>query len=247
MVDPKYNASNNTSSQTLCNKQPIMTTKKTALRDVQNDNKVPLPKPFGGSPLLKETESVLGAKRPTTDCPVSPLHHQSACNNTGNGHLVYVRRKSEAEVEKGSGSDNDQSADYPQLRQLSNNGDMVRQQNQVKDPKIAVLAAMAQAPSVSLFASSRTSLPASLGKQGNLLSPRLKSFPFSENSQGMSGPRWRERFIHLQAYLKNYDHLSQEAYLQMLRSLSSIERSRHAVDLEKRAICLLLEEGKRKC
>ncbi|KAK6924569.1 hypothetical protein RJ641_010769 [Dillenia turbinata] len=244
MVDPKYIASNNISSQSMCNKQPMMTAKKTALRDVQNDNRILPPKLFGSSPLLKETESVLGAKRPNTHCPISPPHHQSACNNTGNGHLVYVRRKSEAEGGKSSGSENDRSSDYPQLRQLSNNGDMVRRQHQVKDPKIAGLAAMAQAPLASLLASSRTPLPASLGKQGNLLSPGFKSFPFSENSQGRSGLHWRERFINLQAYLKNYDYLSQEAYIQMLRSLSSIERSRHAVDLEKRAIHLLLEEGR---
>ncbi|XP_078163396.1 uncharacterized protein LOC144558420 isoform X2 [Carex rostrata] len=55
---------------------------------------------------------------------------------------------------------------------------------------------------------------------------------------------WKERFIRLQAYLKNCDQSNQEDYIRMLRSLSAGGRSKHAVDLEKRAIHLLLEEGK---
>nr|CAD1821567.1 unnamed protein product [Ananas comosus var. bracteatus] len=45
-------------------------------------------------------------------------------------------------------------------------------------------------------------------------------------------------------FLKNCDQSSQEDYIRMLRSLSAAGRSKHAVELEKRAIQLLLEEGK---
>ncbi|KAJ3707185.1 hypothetical protein LUZ61_010890 [Rhynchospora tenuis] len=55
---------------------------------------------------------------------------------------------------------------------------------------------------------------------------------------------WKERFIRLQAFLKSCDQSNQEDYLRMLRSLSAVGRSKHAIELEKRAIHLLLEEGK---
>ncbi|KAJ1702721.1 hypothetical protein LUZ63_002500 [Rhynchospora breviuscula] len=55
---------------------------------------------------------------------------------------------------------------------------------------------------------------------------------------------WKERFIRLQAFLKSCDQSNQEDYIRMLRSLSAVGRSKHAIELEKRAIHLLLEEGK---
>uniref|UniRef100_A0A0D9W205 Uncharacterized protein n=1 Tax=Leersia perrieri TaxID=77586 RepID=A0A0D9W205_9ORYZ len=47
-----------------------------------------------------------------------------------------------------------------------------------------------------------------------------------------------------QTYLENCDRSTQEGYMRMLRSLSAADRSMHAIDLEKRAIHLLVEEGK---
>ncbi|KAJ4758951.1 integral membrane hemolysin-III-like protein [Rhynchospora pubera] len=55
---------------------------------------------------------------------------------------------------------------------------------------------------------------------------------------------WKARFIRLQAFLKSCDQSNQEDYIRMLRSLSAVGRSKHAIELEKRAIHLLLEEGK---
>ncbi|KAJ3693941.1 hypothetical protein LUZ60_009421 [Juncus effusus] len=55
---------------------------------------------------------------------------------------------------------------------------------------------------------------------------------------------WRERFVKLQIFLKDCDRSSQEDYIRMLRSLSAVGRSKHALDLEKRAMDLLMEEGK---
>ncbi|TVU00711.1 hypothetical protein EJB05_53853, partial [Eragrostis curvula] len=55
---------------------------------------------------------------------------------------------------------------------------------------------------------------------------------------------WSERFNRLQTYLENCDRSTQEGYLRKLRSLSAAGRSMHAIELEKRAIHLLVEEGK---
>ncbi|CAL5082700.1 unnamed protein product [Urochloa decumbens] len=53
-----------------------------------------------------------------------------------------------------------------------------------------------------------------------------------------------ERFLRLQAFLRNNEQSGQEEYIRMLQSLSSVGRSKHAIELEKRAANLLIEEGK---
>ncbi|KAL4572617.1 hypothetical protein LXL04_019397 [Taraxacum kok-saghyz] len=55
---------------------------------------------------------------------------------------------------------------------------------------------------------------------------------------------WNVRFGQLQKYLKQCDTSNHEVYLQELRSFSPDECSRHAVELEKRAIQLVVEEGR---
>lgn len=55
---------------------------------------------------------------------------------------------------------------------------------------------------------------------------------------------WKERFIRLQTFLRNNEQSGQEEYIHMLRSLSSVGRSKHAIELENRAVSLLIEEGK---
>ncbi|RVW85699.1 hypothetical protein CK203_033429 [Vitis vinifera] len=73
------------------------------IENLQNDNRTVLPKPLENSPAPKDAETtknvikLLGAKRPTPDRPLSPSRPQSLSSNGANGHLVYVRRKSEAE------------------------------------------------------------------------------------------------------------------------------------------------------
>lgn len=54
---------------------------------------------------------------------------------------------------------------------------------------------------------------------------------------------WNARFAQLHKYLKQCDNSNQEVYLQKLRSFSPDECSRHAVELEKRAIKLTFDEG----
>ncbi|XP_071733034.1 uncharacterized protein [Rutidosis leptorrhynchoides] len=53
-----------------------------------------------------------------------------------------------------------------------------------------------------------------------------------------------ERFIHLQNFIKQCDGSNNRENIELLMRLSPSELSRHAVDLEKRAIQLTIEEGK---
>ncbi|RWW74279.1 hypothetical protein BHE74_00017791 [Ensete ventricosum] len=90
--------------------------------------------------------------------------------------------------------------------------------------------------------------------------------PFTGDPHKVNNECWKDRFLRLQMFLKTCDQANQEDYIQsklhldyailqyknflydllivsVLRSLSAVGRSRHAVELEKRAIHLLLEEG----
>uniref|UniRef100_A0A0E0DAE8 Serine-rich 25 kDa antigen protein n=1 Tax=Oryza meridionalis TaxID=40149 RepID=A0A0E0DAE8_9ORYZ len=65
-----------------------------------------------------------------------------------------------------------------------------------------------------------------------------------DDTHKSSNQYWNVRFNRLQTYLDSCDRSTQEGYMRMLRSLSAADRSMHAIDLEKRAIHLLVEEGK---
>ncbi|CAN1802529.1 hypothetical protein LINPERHAP1_LOCUS23390 [Linum perenne] len=70
--------------------------------------------------------------------------------------------------------------------------------------------------------------------------PRFSAFAVPTR---MKRVHWEERYRQLQVSLKKLDGSDHEDYIQMLRSISSVELSRHAVELEKRSIQLSLEEG----
>ncbi|KAL5706172.1 hypothetical protein ACHQM5_024376 [Ranunculus cassubicifolius] len=62
--------------------------------------------------------------------------------------------------------------------------------------------------------------------------------------QRSSDQHWNERFFQLQTLLTSIDHAKNQENIKRLQSLTPAVRSKHGVDLEKRAIQLLLEEGK---
>ncbi|KAM0039447.1 hypothetical protein Hdeb2414_s0012g00382231 [Helianthus debilis subsp. tardiflorus] len=69
----------------------------------------------------------------------------------------------------------------------------------------------------------------------------IRSF---ENEQALSAmEHWSARFAQLHNYLRQCDASNQEVYLQKLRSFSPDECNRHAVELERRAIQLTMQEG----
>ncbi|XP_020237685.1 uncharacterized protein LOC109816929 isoform X1 [Cajanus cajan] len=247
-------------------KQLTVAVKKTALRDLQNDNKMIVPTSVGSSSFLKDkdpgTDSnrVSGTKRPLSDYPVNHHLQQSPSNNAANGHLVYVRRKSEAELGKGTAFENPSiNAFCPHSRQLCCEEETAQPKPQpketpkIKEPKVSCFPAFAPFPmSSSINSSGKPSVPISLGKSAIKLAPVESNYVTASSgpsTTSIGNPKglknyWEERYQQLQMFLRKLDQSDQEEYIQMLRSLSSVELSKHAVELEKRSIQLSLEEAK---
>uniref|UniRef100_A0A0E0GXE1 Serine-rich 25 kDa antigen protein n=1 Tax=Oryza nivara TaxID=4536 RepID=A0A0E0GXE1_ORYNI len=114
----------------------------------------------------------------------------------------------------------------------------------------------------SSVATNKPELPSSVAESGAIVSPKSpektneqivnkKNEPpvapgttVQDDTHKSSNQYWNVRFNRLQTYLESCDRSTQEGYMRMLRSLSAADRSMHAIDLEKRAIHLLVEEGK---
>ncbi|KAI3865869.1 hypothetical protein MKW92_009068 [Papaver armeniacum] len=254
MIDPKCNGHDNAGTGfPVGDKQQPIAAKKIALRDLQNDNRIVEPKSLTAPPLIKDpaptsdVTKVTGTKRPTPERPTSPVRHLSP--NSANGTFVYIRRKSDQEVTKGSNCENEtnKAINSPQLSQnIQGEKEATMQQIQVQGQKNSCFPAAPSMP-ITVPSGGPPSVTHSLKMPVNMSStmgPASTTDVLPTNPQRTSDQNWKERFPHLQMFLRNCDHSSQEEYIQMLKSLSSVGRSRHAVELEKRAIQLLCEEGK---
>ncbi|CAI0469172.1 unnamed protein product [Linum tenue] len=238
-------------------KQFPVAVKKAALRDVQNQNSghnfisnSPLTKNSGKS--MDTINKVSGTKRPSPESPIA--HNQSPNGNAANAQLVYVRRKSEAETGK-------INANSPNRKQVGHSGETNQLKSPTKEqPKVsrfsAFMAPMPVSTTISTSGKPSVSLPITQSPITQSSTPRFasvqstyhpfpaSSVPLSDNGNAMRVMHWEERYCQLQALLKKIDQSDQEDYIQMLRSISSVELSRHAVELEKRSIQLSLEEAK---
>ncbi|XP_012571971.1 uncharacterized protein [Cicer arietinum] len=220
---------------------------------MQNDNKKMVPTSVGSSSFLKDKDpgtgtdsnKASGTKRPSSDSPVNHHLQQSPGNNAANGHLVYVRRKSEGEMSKSTGFENTSiNSCCPHSRQLYCDEEIPTPKPQLKEPKVSCFPAFAPFPMASsLTSSGKPSIPISLGKSAVMLAP-VESNYMAAASSGPKNVNWEERYQQLQMLLRKVDQSDQAEYVQMLQSLSSVELSRHAVELEKRSIQLSLEEAK---
>ncbi|KAK1373753.1 putative Integral membrane protein hemolysin-III [Heracleum sosnowskyi] len=232
------------------------TTKKTALRDLQNDNERVVPKTVGSSALLTETGSsveavkICGTKRAPPESLLSNRHHSSG-GNAANGHLVYVRRKAETEPGKCSSDDSTSISADSQSKLNSHQNEHVKEHLQKKESDIPVPEALNFDKSSSECVSKAPAGPLPVPMSSNTVpSPvsdnlQVKSYQsFLDYQKRKKLQHWEERYYRLQNLLKQLDNSSQEGYVQMLRSLSSAELSRHAVELEKRSIQLSLTEGR---
>ncbi|KAG9144789.1 hypothetical protein Leryth_017259 [Lithospermum erythrorhizon] len=141
------------------------------------------------------------------------------------GHLVYVRRKPEVESSKSSGcGSRSVGTDCDPVTKSSNHDEAFKCREDLKEPE-----------------NKRTK---------NILSPSectphitgAGSLPADKKTVNFK--QLHERYCDLQDVLRALDQSNQDEYIQLLRSLSSVELNRHAVDLEKRAIQLTFEEAK---
>ncbi|XP_061977586.1 uncharacterized protein LOC133698613 isoform X4 [Populus nigra] len=228
------NADNNSS---IHDKHFPLVVKKTALRDVQNENRIP--KSVENSPLSKDGGKTMngikvsGAKRPSSeDLMYRPLPcYESSTSGAPNFRLVDARGKSEAEVGKLSHPEETAQPKRPQIESTVST--------------FPALVPMPVAPPI--ISSGKPSVPLPLG-QSSTFSPAESSYlPVgsivpSSNPKGEKNMHWEERYHQLQISLKKSDESDLDEYVQMLQSVSSVELSKHAIEVEKRSIQLSLEE-----
>ncbi|XP_015960619.1 uncharacterized protein LOC107484579 [Arachis duranensis] len=252
----EYGLSNSKMDLPNCDNQLDVAVRKTSLRDLQSDDKMKK-LTFVSSSLLKDKDvgpdsnNVFGSKRLLPHFSVNHLIQQSIGNNAANGHLLYARRKSEVELGKSIACENPSINDYCRyLSQLCCEQETAQIKPLIKVPKVSCFPTFAHFPMTSSMSSSRKpSVPISLRKSPLRLSPVESNYmiassgPASGNPKGLKSVHWEEQYQQLQMFLRKLDHSDQEEYILILRSLSFVELSRHAIELEKRSIQLSLEEG----
>ncbi|CAN4112623.1 unnamed protein product [Withania somnifera] len=213
------------------------------LQDSESENMVAASKSIK-SPLFAEANNmankvsnITGSKR-LPECLVKPLSRCST-NNSVCGHLVYVRRRPEGELSK-TAANNNQSCvtDYPQLKKLSQR-DEKTQTEVMKDARYYTPEVLLVHKTFSTGESNNNLASV------NVTSHQITSTrPLSDNYKKVNYKHWEEGYFQLQNLLHKLEQSKQEDYVHMLRSLSSVYLSSHAVELEKRSIRLALEEAK---
>ncbi|KAL1561496.1 hypothetical protein AAHA92_04190 [Salvia divinorum] len=222
--------------------------KKTALRDLQNENVGSVHKQHenllpGGGKSCGDRVKVCGNKRLTPERP-------SAYNGT-NENVMNARRRFELELGIGR-LHNSVEKKITSYSEAKNPAGQLRQDVTQKPMKNGNLhqgpvATPNNLKAIMAFSSSGPSVPNSLGKHRNStqvakVSEELPHTVDLKTTNDLLRIE-TERFIHLQKFLKQCDEAKQRDYTQMLMHLPPSELSKHAVELEKRAIQLTIEEG----
>lgn len=208
-------------------KQFPVAVKKTALRDVQNENRIPSKIENSAKDKVSvDAVKAAGTKRSLPKDPVSPpRYHQSPNSNAANAQLVYVRRKFETETSKSSASeirtinavdlnsgqqDHVEDASQSQLKM------------QLTEPKVSSFSAFSPMPVASLTtASGKPSVPFPVNSNTRS-SPAESNYnhvaspPLVNNLKGIKNLHWEERYHQLHVLLKKIDETDQEDYLQSM-------------------------------
>ncbi|XP_047328176.1 uncharacterized protein LOC124931693 [Impatiens glandulifera] len=211
--------------------------KKASLNDVQNDNRSFVDRKPNGDAV-----KVSGSKR-------LPPHQQTLINS--DLILANVRRRFEAELGTSRIRDNwDKSTTYLQSRpNVYNNKEDLPQETKIKDTNPA----LSSNSKASGLVSPKVvpSDPVALCKPGNNGFPAVESngikveMEFCPVNTEVTANKWQERFAGLQKFLNSCDDASgQRDYARRMKQLPPAELSKHAVELENRAIQLIIDEGK---
>ncbi|CAA2970290.1 Hypothetical predicted protein [Olea europaea subsp. europaea] len=232
--------------------------KKTALRELQNENVRSINKqressPFGGGRPSGNAIKVCGTKRLTPERPSSSSHLYMACNGA-NENVMNARRRFEFELGRGRLQDMEKYSDSPQLRNMSQMlQEIPQKETHMKEKHIHLIpvASKNQIAPMMTFSSGGPSVPSSLGKRSNVSqapgsdNPKVSSdLPHKIDLKRTNEQLRTDRFIQLHKILEHLEKTNPKEYIQKLLNLSPAELSKHAVELEKRAIQLALEEGK---
>ncbi|PIN01666.1 hypothetical protein CDL12_25826 [Handroanthus impetiginosus] len=248
MINTEHNGNGISSVRTATSahdKQLPLALKKTALRDVQNENVGSLHKQQesllpGGGRSSGDTIKVCGTKRLTPERPSSSQGLPSLAYNGTNENVMNARRRFELEL--GRGRLQNSVEKISDLRQ-----EFTQKITQMRDSNLhhIPVATSNNLTATMTFPSSGPSVPSSFVKHSNSTpaSNVSQELHRSGDTKGNSEQLRTERFIRLQKFLKQYDETNQTEYTQRLLHLSPAELSKHAVELEKKAIQLTIEEG----
>ncbi|XP_076881753.1 uncharacterized protein LOC143529974 [Bidens hawaiensis] len=193
---------NNIAGATTLHKQPVFTTKKTALREVQNNNNNLARDSCSEGLLPAHASKISGTKRATPDYASSPI----LSKNVASAHL-YVPSTYDGYQGKNVGYS--QSANLPQTKQ---------EVSQINGKNMHYSSVMSP----------------------NQMASRTSASRFNESKDEQRA----DRLVNLQNFINQCDASDYRDNIQLLLRLSPAELSRHAVELEKRAIQLTIEEGK---
>lgn len=233
------------------NKLPLpMNTKKTVLRDLQNENTNSMLTCTESPAFLKEngpeTKPVKVSSPKKSEPNQVPKQSQST---NANGHLVYVRRKPEAEspnTNKYVNRVNNSPCSPP--RKVGDEHRATEEKLQSKEPPLSnpqiVPTLTCLPPGKPSAPSAFEKSPHSMDEIGSDSCALSLSITPTDHPKRMKIHHWEERYSQLQDFLEMLDQSNQENYVQKLRSLSSEDLSSQAVQLEKRSIQLSLEEAK---
>ncbi|KZV55797.1 hypothetical protein F511_26614 [Dorcoceras hygrometricum] len=254
MINTEHNANEVCINGTCTHDKQLPTTlKKTALRDVQNENAGLMTKQqdnflAGVGKPNRDAVKVSGTKRLTPERPSSSQGLPSLTYNGMNENVMNARRRFELELGRGRLQKNVEIySDSSQLRNTAQPSQEVppkpaqMKDNSLKHMPVATSNNMTP---ITAFSSSVPSVP---NKQNNStqavkVSPEI---PRTVDIKSTNDQLRTERFIQLQKFLKQCDETNQRECMQMLLHLSPAELSKHAVELEKRAIQLTMEEDVR--
>ncbi|PIA46794.1 hypothetical protein AQUCO_01500381v1 [Aquilegia coerulea] len=220
--------------------------KETTLRTLKNDDSMMVPKPL----ISKDSGPFVDASMVSRIMiPVAESSKGPICpiNRSADGHLVYTRKKFKQEpLLKNNNYEKDTNIGYTQQDHQEQQSFQQQAQNEgIKIPCFTTVAPIAvTAPMVSDGASSPF-----LVRPLDELQSREPNHPTNSLSlshpafQRMNEQHWRARFLQLETKLRNCDHSSHEEYIQMFQRLPSVDHREHVVELERRAVKLLVEEG----
>ncbi|GFY97865.1 hypothetical protein Acr_12g0004060 [Actinidia rufa] len=186
--------------------------------------------------------------------PSSTPCNLSLSNNGENEHLNKTRGR--VELELGSGRIQDNMGNYADCLQLKHcllQPEISPRQNQTRENSMHFVPAATtnQMVPARTFPYGALSVPDSLGKPPGIAMHTAQSdslkvtleVPHSIDSKWIDDKQRTKQFISSPMSLKERDESSQRDYIQMLLHLLPAELSRHAVELEKKAVQLTREEG----
>ncbi|KAL3654716.1 hypothetical protein CASFOL_001451 [Castilleja foliolosa] len=197
--------------------------KKTALRDMQNENVGPNHKRqdilLSGVPKLNDdVNKVCGTKRLTPEHLSSSHVLPSLTHNGTNENAMNARRRFDLELEKGRVYSNaEKNSDVSELKNVG-----IAQKTTT---------ATAQKTTAHHFTSKHVNS-----------APAAQEVPHATESKVNDNDLRAERFERLQNFLKQCDEAKQKEYSKRLLHLSPLDLSKHAVELEKRTIQLTIQE-----